>query len=118
MKLDVVVHIHNHEGSDSTETQRLLRAILAKVTKTERETTEMHNTIDDLITKTTEQTTLIGSVGTMIQGLKDELAAQGVDKSKIDAAFQGLTANNAALALLTNTPATDPAVPTPDVPPA
>lgn len=68
-------------------------------------------TIDDVLADVTAQTTVVEGIASLVQGLKDQLAAQGVDQAKIDKAFAGLEANNAAMALLKNTPT--PAPPTP-----
>lgn len=71
-------------------------------------------TLDQLIEDTAEETTLIGSVSTLIQGLqvqiKDALKGEKLTpeaQAKVDEVFKRLEANKAALAdaVASNTPA-------------
>lgn len=53
--------------------------------------------IDELVAKVEEQTTVVAGVETTIAELKAALAAAGVPQEKIDAAFAGVEANTARL---------------------
>jgi len=63
--------------------------------------------IDDVLTDVAEEKTLIDGLGAFIQGLKDQLIADGLDQAKVDAAFAAVEANKAELAaaLAANVPA-------------
>lgn len=104
----------NFKG-DARQTH-LLTQILQRLDVIERKEATIMASIDDVITDVTAETTLIGGVQTLVQGLKDQLAAAlaGTNipadvQAKIDAAFAGLEANKTALALVTNTPTPPPA---------
>jgi hypothetical protein len=60
--------------------------------------------IDDLVTEVAAQTTLVGSLQTFVQGLKDAIAAAGTDPVKIQAILDSVKANDMALAAVQNTP--------------
>lgn len=64
-------------------------------------------TLDDITTEISAETTLIGSVQTLITKLESQVSAAGGDQTKIDAIFANAQANAAALtaAIATNTPA-------------
>lgn len=68
-------------------------------------------TIDDLLSAVSAQTTLVGSVVTLIQNLRDQVTAAQGDPAKIDAAFDAIQAETDALtnALTANTPTAPPA---------
>lgn len=57
-------------------------------------------TADDIITKVTEQTTIIDSVRTLVE----QLQAAADDPAKLQEIVNALDTNNAALAVLANTP--------------
>lgn len=64
--------------------------------------------IDDLLNDVTAETTVIDGVLTLLQSLKDQLAAQGVDQGKIDAAFAAVEANKTKLAAALDANVTPP----------
>ena len=68
--------------------------------------------IDDLVTAVDSETTLEGSVETLLTGIAAQLKAAGLDATKVNAVFDKVTANNAALtaAITANTPV-DPTTP-------
>lgn len=75
--------------------------------------------LDDILQDVTDEKTSIDGLSTFIQGLKDQIAALGlnqVDQAKVDAIFTQAEANKAALAaaLAANVP---PAPPVPPVVP-
>jgi len=89
------------------EQRRFASAIL-------RKEVELMATGQQLLDAVTAEKTEVDSIGVFIQGLKDQLAANGVAQAAIDAAFAGVTANTAALAVFTNTPTPVPSnVPSP-----
>ena len=58
-------------------------------------------TLDDVLADVTAETTAIGSITTLIQGLQAQIAAAGLspaDQAKVDAIFADAEANKAALA--------------------
>jgi hypothetical protein len=98
--MEINVHIHNHGDPQMQRVLQLLEAIY-------RQERQMAANIDQVLQDVNDETTLIDGIGTFIQGLKDQLAAQGIDQAKLDAAFAGAEANKAKLAaaLSANTPA-------------
>lgn len=68
---------------------------------------EQTMTLDELVAKLEAQETTVGGIETLIQTLRQELANQGLDQAKIDAAFAVAESNTARLdaALLSGTPA-------------
>ena len=67
-------------------------------------------TLDQVLATVTEETTIIESIGALIQGLKDQIANAGLtaaDQAKVDQIFATAEANKAALAtaVVANTPA-------------
>jgi len=66
--------------------------------------------IDDLVTAVAQETTLEGSVVTLLNGVQAQLVVAGLDANKVNAVFATVTANNTALqaAITANTPAGGP----------
>jgi len=83
-------------------------------TLTTKENKEMA-LIDDLQATVAQQTTVIGSVVTLVQGLKAALDAAGTDPVKLQAIKDALDANDTTLANLVvqNTPASGNPAPGP-----
>src|SRR5690349_6966093 len=84
LKVELCGDINLHVIQSDPETKQLLRQIIANQKK---EFTQIMATLDDVLADVSAETTLVASVATLVQGLKDQLAAQGVDQAKIDAAF-------------------------------
>lgn len=89
-----------------------LDAITAKITQLEK---HVMAKLDDVIADVTAEGTVIDSVLTLIQGLKDQIANLGLsteDQAKVDAIFAQVEANKGKLAsaIPANTPA-DPNAP-------
>lgn len=63
--------------------------------------------IDDVVAKVSAETSIIDSVITLIQGLRDQVAAAGVDPTKLQQVLDTLDSNTAKLssAVTVNTPA-------------
>jgi uncharacterized protein YoxC len=87
--------------------ERDQRAILSALRSIHRTEANMAAKIDDLIKDVQDESTVIDGLGAFIQGLKDQLAQQGIDQAKLDQAFAVVEANKARLAaaLTANTPA-------------
>jgi dGTP triphosphohydrolase len=78
--------------------------------------TKIMASIDDLTTAVAAETTLEGSIITLLDGVQAQLVAAGLDATKVNAVFDKVTANNTALqaAITANTPV----APAPPAPPA
>lgn len=78
---------------------------------------QIMKSIQDLIDDVTSESTIIDSLGVMIQGLRDQVTAANGDPALIQQAFDAIEANKAKLtaALAANTPAepVTPVDPTP-----
>lgn len=86
------------------------REVLDALARIERKVDAMAAKIDDVISDLTAEKTIIGGLTVFIQNLKDQLTAQGLDQSKVDAAFALAESNKAdlAAALTANVPPTPP----------
>lgn len=102
---------HHHHFPD--ELVGMLRTII-------RNQEKIMATLDEVLADVTAETTLIASLGTLITGLKDQLAAALADttlppevQAKVDAIFAAAEANKTALAnaVSANTPASPDATP-------
>ena len=94
------------------DTRAQLNRIESALTALQKEGVIVQRTIDDILNETARQTTIEDSMEVLLKALKDQLAAQGLDQGKIDAAFSAISANNdrAAAAIVAGTPnATAPA---------
>jgi hypothetical protein len=80
--------------------------------------TKLMASIDDLVTAVDSETTLEGSLETLLTGIAAQLKAAGLDATKVNAVFDKVTANNAALtaAITANTPVDPNAPPTTSTP--
>jgi membrane-bound lytic murein transglycosylase B len=97
------------------ENNRKQDAVLAAVRSLKKLEATVMATLDELVAATEEQTTVEASMEVFLQGLKDQLTAQGLDQAKVDAAFAGVTANTARIsaaisANTTSEPPTEPPV--------
>lgn len=82
----------------------------------------MSATLDQIVQDVSDETTLEGSIVTLLNGVEAQLTAalagttiSPENQAKIDSIFSGLEANKAALsaAITANTPVTPTATPTP-----
>jgi hypothetical protein len=74
---------------------------------------DIQSDIDDLTQKVASETTLVGSLQTFIQGMKDQIAGLGLTPTQqiqIDAIMSGMQSNADAIssAMAANTPAAPP----------
>lgn len=60
----------------------------------------------DILDAVAKEKTVVASVLTLVQGLKDQLANAGVPQATLDAIFDGVTADTAALNTVLTTPGT------------
>jgi hypothetical protein len=99
--------------------EALLNSIQTATTAIQTGETKLMASIDDLTAAVAQETTLEGSVITLLNGIEAQLVAAGLDATKVNAVFDKVTANNTALqaAITANTPAA-PAPPAPPAPPA
>jgi len=107
MHLDVDVNVRL---SQDPETTSLLRQVMAKLdVLTNKENTIM-SALDDLTAQVAQNTTVIGSALTLIQGLAAQLAAAGTDPVKLAALQASLkqSDDDLAAAVAANTPAAPP----------
>jgi TolA-binding protein len=88
--------------------------ILAQLQELSRRITNMSGTLADLQAQVTQNTSVIESAKTLIQGLAQKLANAGTDPAALDALRTELATSDAALAaaVAANTPAA-PVPPTP-----
>ena len=80
----------------------------ARIATILKELHDMGLTLEDVLTETQKQTTLIGSLKTFVQGLKDQLAAAGTDPVKLQAVMDALTANDAVISAISTGPSGTP----------
>ena len=96
--------------------EALLASLATATTAIQTGETKIMASIDDLTTAVAAETTLEGSIITLLDGVQAQLVAAGLDATKVNAVFDKVTANNTALqaAITANTPV----APAPPAPPA
>ena len=84
-----------------------LAEVFAAIELLTKEIKRMSTQLDTLTAQVTANTTVIGSALTLIQGLRDQLAAAGTDPVKLQALADSLKASDDSLAaaVAQNTPA-------------
>jgi hypothetical protein len=99
--------------------EALLASLATATTAIQTGETKIMASIDDLVTAVDSETTLEGSVETLLTGIAAQLKAAGLDATKVNAVFDKVTANNAALtaAITANTPVDPTAPPAPPAAP-
>ncbi len=115
MRLDL--HLYLHEAGDiAGGLEARLDAISAQLAAILTKEDELMASIDDIAADMTTQTTLLASLASFVQGLKDQIEAalSGATlppavQAKVDAVFAQAEANNAAIAaaMVANTPVAD-----------
>lgn len=114
MNININIHLHHHDS----ETEVLLREMDAKLDLI-LNTQELLMTIaQDLEDEVAAETTVIGSVETVVQNLIDAVKAAGTDQAKLTAVLAAAQSNKARLAALAaaNTAANSEAVASPAAP--
>jgi hypothetical protein len=92
------IHHYHHFGGSTRETLDRLECKIDTLLKQQRLNMATWKDIED---KITAQTTLVGSVKALVEGLKLKLAEAGIPQDRIDAAFAGLAATEMGLTALT-----------------
>jgi hypothetical protein len=111
MEINVKIDVHFHEsqsgGVRHDEILDLLKAIKADIHAVKAEEDTMAATIQDVLTDVQAETTVEGSVITLLNSLSAQLLAANVPQATIDSIVGTLQSNTAALsaALAANTPA-------------
>ena len=99
--------------------EKKIDSLLKLLTAHTKEGEKIMAKLDDLVAEVAEETSVIASAGTLLDGLtaqvralRDDLADAGVDTAKVDAVLASLQANKAALqeAVVRNTPEANTAV--------
>jgi len=90
--------------TELVELFRDVRTALALISQLQKEIRKMALTLDDVLAETQKQTTLIGSLQTFVQGLKDQIAAAGTDPVKLQAIQDALSKNDDAITAITTGP--------------
>jgi hypothetical protein len=99
-----------------SEVLRILNKILANQAAAAKQRTIEMATMEEIVSKVTEETTLIGGVKTLVQGLRDQIAAiPGVNpatQAQIDEVFAKVSDNAKALSDAMQSGVTPPVPPT------
>lgn len=101
IKINATVEVHVHGIADATGApiMGLLNRILNGVTAMSKE-------MDDLTASVSRNTSVLGSMQTLVTGLRDQITAAGTDPAKLAAITASLTsADDLAQAVIDNTPA-------------
>lgn len=101
LSINLVIGFDEKSMALLTAVAKALSADGAKLDKLVKNTETIMASIDDIASDVAAETTAIGGVSTLIQGLRDQIAAQGIPadvQAKIDSVFAQVESNKAALA--------------------
>lgn len=110
----IAIDVYHHDARDAEQADRIeskLDRAIELLLGLRAQGNEVMAKIDELLADVQAESTLIDGIGTLIQGLKDQITAANGDAAKIEEAFAVAEQNKAKLAaaLTANTSEAPPA---------